>query len=218
MKITGTNQDSKCSICGSTSYGRSCTYGPKKTHVHNDTVDKCIWCGSSAIGTGCPFNPFGKYHQRGAYFNTLAVEAVQNGIIHGIVMKKLAQPITEMTAFKLGIIDANGNQLKSPVTLEERNAYTSSDKYLIKLKKLSEKSIDLINTTLYFESTEGERVEDLKVMYPIELDCRDKITEAINKINSVVGEFTGKGLSSYKIEKIISEAILNSDDNIEHNG
>lgn len=216
MKITGTNNESKCSYCGSTAYGRSCAFGPKKTHVHQDDPLRCSFCGSTALGPGCPFNPFSKYHQRGAVFNSLALESVESGIVRGIVMSRLGRPITEMRAFTMGLIDDKGNQIREPQNIEERNALTSSDKYLIKLRRLAEKNIDMINTTLYFESKDEEYdLSDLKKMYPIELDCKNDITLQVEKLVSVVDKYLNMGLSEAKVEKFIAESILNAKNDTE---
>ena len=209
MKITGTSKDSVCVHCGSTSYGRSCPFGPKKTHCHTDDALKCIWCNSSNVGNGCPFNPFGTHHQRGYAVNTLALEAIESGVVRGIIMKKLSQPITEMRAYILGLIDEKGNKIKEPATVVERNALTTADLYLIKLKTLSEKNIDMINTTLYFENKSEEySIDELKKMYPIELDCEKEIHEAVSKLVNVAKKYENAGMSGTKIEKLIAESII----------
>jgi hypothetical protein len=194
--------------CNSKTYGRSCPFGPKKTHCHVDQ-NKCVWCGSKSIGPGCPFNPFSKYHQHGFAFNPLALESFQSGMVRGILMKKLSEPITEKIAFKLGLIDKSGNQLREPTTIEERSALTSVDKYILRLNKMSKDSIDLLNTKLYFENTENYSLDEVKKMYPIELDCKDEISAVVNKLFESVNKFTQLGISSEKIEKIIAESMLN---------
>jgi hypothetical protein len=54
-------------------------------------------------------------------------------------IKRLATPFNEWPAFKLGIIDADGNQLKKKKdlkTVEERAAFGVYDLMILKLKKL----------------------------------------------------------------------------------
>ena len=54
-------------------------------------------------------------------------------------IKRLATPFNEWPAFKLGIIDADGNQLKKKKdlkTIEERAAFGVYDLMILKLKKL----------------------------------------------------------------------------------
>lgn len=217
MKIQGTNKDSVCVHCNSKVYGRTCPYGPKKTHCHTDDPARCIWCGSTIIGPGCPFNPFGNYHQRGYAVNTLALEAFEDGIVHGVIMKRLSSPLSETTAFKIGLIDDNGNVLREPKTIEERNALTGSDKYLIKIRNLVKNNIDLLNTTLYFENKDEYDLEELKKMYPIESDCKFEIDESVGKLFKIVESFTRQGVKSSKIEQLLAEAILNVKANGEFN-
>jgi hypothetical protein len=207
-------KDTNCLYCGSKAYGRSCPFGPKKTHCHVDAgQNKCIWCGSTAVGPGCPFNPFGNHHQRGYAFNPLALEAFHNGIIRGIVMKRLSESIEEKTAFKLGLIDSKGRQIREPKTIEERNSLTSTDKYILKLKQISENYIDLLNTKLYIEGNEEYTLDELKKMYPIELQCMDEISMIISSLFETVDKFAKSGVSSDKIEKIIAESVLNVENN-----
>ena len=162
MKIPGSTKESECLYCGSKSFGKSCPYSPHKMHVHVDLGGKaCIWCGSKAIGASCPYNPFGKVHQRGIDYNPIMVEALENGIIQGIIMKKLSQPINETLAFKLGLIDKYGNMIRDPETLEERKALTGVDKYLIKVKNILGEKIDILNLALYYENHEIDSIEEI---------------------------------------------------------
>lgn len=210
MKIPGTKKDSECMYCGSTAFGKSCPYGPHKLHAHTDLGGKaCVWCGSSAIGQSCPYNPFGKVHQRGITYNPIVVEAMQNGIIQGIVMNKLTQPITEFSAFKLGLIDQFGNVIREPKELHERKALTGVDKYLIKVRNLVKEKLDILNLTLYYENKETDTVEDLQELYPVELECRDGICECVDRLINLANEYSQKGISTAKIEQLIIEALLN---------
>lgn len=58
------------------------------------------------------------------------------------ILKKLSMPYTDMDAYKLGIIDANGNVLKKYRdlnTTDERDAYTILDRMIIRLRKIIHK-------------------------------------------------------------------------------
>lgn len=201
-------EKSKCVFCGSTTFGRSCPFGPKKTHFHS-TPDACGWCGSKTLhGPGCPFNPFSKYHQTGMAFVPMALEAAESGITRGLIMKKLSEPITEMNAFKLGIIDESGKQIRNPENIVERNCFTATDKYLLRLRKLSENSIALINTKLYFECSEECSMDELKKLYPIELECIDEVSKLIKDICKLTEKYAKLGLQTSKVEKIIAESFL----------
>lgn len=210
MKITGTSRDSKCMYCDSTSYGKSCPYGPQRLHVHVDDPKRCVWCGSTATGASCPYNPFGKVHQRGITYNPVMIESLENGIIQGIVMKKLAQPIKESLAYRLGLIDESGNLIREPDTLEERKALSGVDKYLIKVKNLVKEKLEILNLSLYYENKEVDTIEDIEQLYPIELECKDEVNECIEKLSSIANDYARRGISTGKFEQMIIESLLNA--------
>lgn len=199
---------SKCVFCGSSNHGRTCPFGPKKTHFHAST-DSCGWCGSKTLyGPGCPFNPHSKYHQTGLAFIPMALEAAESGVIRGLLMKKLSEPITEMAAFKFGLIDESGKQIREAENTIERNCFNSTDRYLLRLRRLAENSIDLVNATLYIEGNEEYSLDELKVMYPIELECAEEVQKAVEDICKLSERYSRLGISSSKIEKLIAEAFL----------
>jgi len=209
MKIIGTDRDSKCMYCDGQNYGKGCNYGPQRLHVHADDAKRCVWCGSTNVGTGCPYNPFGKVHQKGIAYNPIVIEALENGVIQGLIMKKLAQPINETLAHKLGLIDGIGNVIREPDTLEERKALSGVDKYLIKVRNIVKEKLDILNLTLYYENTEVDTIADIEKLYPIELECKDEVSECIDKLSSIANEYSRKGISTAKFEQIIIESLLN---------
>jgi len=209
MKILGTNRDSKCMYCDSTSYGRACIYGPQGRHVHSDDPKRCVWCGSTNSGRGCAHNPFGKMHQKGIAFNPIMAESVETGIIQGILMKRLSESISDTPAYKAGLVDEAGNVIKEPVTIEEKRLLTNVDRYMIKIRNLVKEKIDLINTTLYYEKYEEESVEELGRTYEAELAFKDELQECVSNLFGIIEEYNCKGLSSSKIEKLLIEAIVN---------
>lgn len=66
-------------------------------------------------------------------------KAVDIWIVYKII-KSLATPFDKMSAYKLGIIDANGKLLKSPSTREEKDAYTPFDRMIVNLKRIMSKA------------------------------------------------------------------------------
>lgn len=52
------------------------------------------------------------------------------------IVKILYQDWTATQAFKLGIIDENGNKIKKPVTLDEKSAYSPFIRICFRLKKI----------------------------------------------------------------------------------
>lgn len=210
MKITGTNRDSKCMYCDSIGYGKSCPYGPNGMHVHVDDGKRCVWCGSTSIGASCAYNPFGKVHQRGITYNPIMVEALETGIVQGILMNKLSKPICETNAFEMGLVDTVGNVIREPDTIVERKALTGVDKYLIKVRNIVKEKLDILNLTLYYEQHDGvETVEDIEQLYPVELLCKDEVNECITKLISLSNSYGKQGISSGKFEQIVTEALMN---------
>lgn len=68
------------------------------------------------------------------------------------IMKRLITPYKSFHAYKLGLIDGEGNILKEPETLEERTALTLVDKLAIKLKQLLGSRLIDLNTFVYLNT------------------------------------------------------------------
>jgi hypothetical protein len=68
------------------------------------------------------------------------------------IMKRIIQPYTEFEAYKLGLIDEQGNITKEPVSLKERLAFTLVDKLAIKLKQLLGSRMMDLNTFVYLNT------------------------------------------------------------------
>lgn len=201
---------SKCMYCGSTSIGRGCAYGPKNVHVHPMNAGKCIYCGSMSTGRGCSVNPNGDMHIHGVDYNNMIKEALHNGITVGLLMRKLSLPFNEWPAYKMGIINENGVQIKKPSALNEKAAYTTNDAYIAKLKRiLTEGQIELINNSVYL-SNKKEEVTDSKLfteMYTKEIETKQKLNLIIEQLINVIGESNQNGVNIADIEKMIIESI-----------
>lgn len=68
------------------------------------------------------------------------------------IMKRLITPYKSFQAYKLGLIDDEGNILKEPETLEERSTLTLVDKLAIKLKQLLGSRLIDLNTFVYLNT------------------------------------------------------------------
>ena len=51
-------------------------------------------------------------------------------------LQDISKPLTNLAAFKLGIIDARGNQKKEPATASEKEAYSPYYQMIIMVKKV----------------------------------------------------------------------------------
>jgi hypothetical protein len=59
-----------------------------------------------------------------------------DNIIAAKLLKLLTTPFEEMDAFKLGIIDKDGNRIRKPQTMEDERAYNMLVRFIINLKKI----------------------------------------------------------------------------------
>lgn len=199
-----------CVYCGSPAYGPGCPFSPSKIHFHASDPKKCVYCGSPAHGPGCPFNPNAKVHVHGVQFNSMVKESIDKGITLGYLMSSLSQPITEMKAYELGIIDEDGNKVKSPSTAEELSAFGPLEEYVLSLRHTLGKNIDLIHGAI-----------DVHLESVVTTEEYAKMCESTNKIklqfetvgkdfNQIVANAYDAGLSKAVIEKLIIDSIIES--------
>lgn len=210
MKISGTNEVSKCLYCGSPNYGKGCPYGPDGLHVHTDDPRRCVWCGSINQGNGCPFNPFGKMHQRGFQYNPVIIESVKQGIIRGVLMKSLNTDVTDTPAFKSGLIDENYDRLRQPNNIVEATLLSPTDLFIHRLVKVLGTRKELINSSQLFESnipTYTETADEVAERYRSELDYKDAIRESVKKLTDATKNACSNGLAPESAEKIIAEMV-----------
>ncbi len=166
---------SRCVFCGSTAYGKGCRYGPQGHHFHPDDPKKCSWCGSPAFGPGCRLNPTSKNHVHGIDYNPMLKENIKNHYL----LSQLNKNYVDFEAYKLGIINSNGDKIKEPVTEQEQHAYSPETKTILKVKKYLGSKLDLINQTAILESAS-------KLNY--NKDNHKKVLEYEQKINDIIAD------------------------------
>jgi len=71
----------------------------------------------------------------------LITEGLADTVMVYLIIKKLSTPFTEWEAYKKGIIDENGKKIKTPITAEERRAWTVFDRFVANLKKIMSKFV-----------------------------------------------------------------------------
>lgn len=71
----------------------------------------------------------------------LISEGLADTVIVYLIIKKLAMPFEEWDAFKQGIIDKDGQKLKTPATSAERQSFTAFDRFIWNLKKIMSKFV-----------------------------------------------------------------------------
>jgi len=194
---------SKCMYCNSTNYGLGCPYSPNKHHIHVDDPSKCIYCGSKNFGQGCPYNK-NKLHVHGAEYNCMLEDSIQTSVIVGHLMSRLAMPVEDTLAFKLGIINENYDITRFPTTDEEKLAYTPIDAYIFKIKKMLGPKIDLLHNEMIFEQISKENngttllTEEKIKQYEAELKIKDRLKKCVLEMYDIFDDGVQHGLDVYE--------------------
>ena len=201
----------KCIYCKSTSYGKICPFSPHKIHVHMGDPNRCIYCGSTATGQNCPFNPHGKVHIHGIEFNSMVKETIETGITMGYLKSMLSKPITEMQAYKLGIINSNGKRLKTPQTAEEQSAYGPLEEYIIGIKQATGGQLQLVNQSMDVKLESVISNDEYARIYEDSLKIKEKFFQAGELFKEAVANAYHSGISTAAMEKLIIDSILENE-------
>jgi len=197
-----------CVYCGASAYGPGCPFSPNKIHFHPGDAKKCVYCGSIAHGPGCPFNPHSNVHIHGIEFNSMVNEVIDTGITMGYLMSMLSTPITEMSAYKLGLIDKTGKRVKSPETAEELTAYGPLEEYVLGIKQTLGPKLGLITKSIDVQLESAVSMEDYAKICEATLHLKDRFEEAGKIFSEAVTNAYQSGLSTAAIEKLIVDSIL----------
>lgn len=188
---------SRCMYCNSASYGRGCKYAPKGVHFHPQDPKKCSYCGSASYGRGCKLNPFSDIHLHGIDYNKMFNESLGNRFL----IRELNKDFKEFEAYKLGIINTNGDKIKEPVTEQEKSAYSPETKTILKIKKYLGPKLDLINQTAILESASKlnyNKNNHLKV-----LEYEQKINGIIAELHQITDNALKEGLSLEQVQALL---------------
>ena len=195
---------SRCSICGSTAYGRGCILSPyKQTHIHLDDKTRCSWCGSKSLyGYGCSLSPT-KKHGFGA---NLYVNVASESFFMATLLKLLSEKHENSAAYHLGIIDENGKMLKKPETEEEKAAFGPLESFILKLKGMIGPKLELMHTEVLLSKLNesmknGQSVDN----FAKELELKNRLAEVSKDFYEIVEDAKVKGVSMTSLDKIITE-------------
>jgi len=191
----------RCIYCGSTSYGKGCRYGPGGVHFHPDDPKKCSYCGSPNYGRGCRLNPHSDIHLHGINFNSMIKENLDTYVKSGFIGYLLNKKITEFKAYKLGLIDQNGNKIKEPKTVLEQAALTPEIKTILKVKRFLGSKIDLLNYSALLEGT--NKALDGSKNYQQVLIFEEKIKDLYEQLYKTIDEGLEEGLTAEQIEAML---------------
>lgn len=214
------SKQSKCIYCGLKLRGRGCPYSPAKVHIH-PTPNKCIYCGLTLRGRGCQYAPNG-IHIRFMDFGAIQSEQTQNHLLTGYLVERLRMPFVDTAAYKLGVIDEDGYQIKTPETVMEERSFTPLDKYIFRLRRSFGDKIDALNSEMLlegaFKTLEGDTAADdfdasdyLKKV-DTESDVKIKLARVMSEYYNCLREATEAGVSTPKIEQILLQVLTEHDD------
>lgn len=196
-KITSFKPVSRCMYCNSTSYGKGCRFAPKGIHFHPEDPKKCSYCGSTSYGKGCKLNPFSDIHLHGIDYNKMFNESMKNKFLLSILNKEYK----EFEAYKLGIINANGDKIKEPVTEQEQLAYSPETKTILKVKRYLGSKLDLINQTAILES--ASKLNYNKDNHKKVLEYEQKFNDIVSELHKTAEEALKEGLSIEQVQALI---------------
>lgn len=196
-KVTAFKLVSRCLYCNSTSYGKGCRFAPKGVHFHPQDPKKCSYCGSTSYGKGCKLNPFSDIHLHGIDYNKMFNESMKNKFL----LSTLNKNYKEFEAYKLGIINSNGDKIKEPVTEQEQAAYSPETKTILKVKKYLGSKLDLINQTAILES--ASKLNYNKENHKTVLRYEEKINNIIAELYETAEEALKEGLSVEQVQALL---------------
>jgi hypothetical protein len=191
---------SRCLYCNSTSYGKGCKYAPKGVHFHPDDPKKCSYCGSPSFGRGCQLNPESNIHLHGINYNSMFNETLSSALHNQFLLKELNKPFTDFEAYKLGVIDENGNRIKVPVTEQEISSYSPAIKTILKIKKYLGTKLDLINQTAILENS--NKLNYNKDNHVKVLQYEEKINDIFSQLHEVTSKALADGLTLEQVEQM----------------
>ncbi len=195
-------QKSRCVFCGSSDRGKGCRYGPHNVHFHPDDSTKCSYCGSPDYGKGCKLNPTSNLHVHGSVYNNMYKESMQSFLDNVVLLNYLKKDFTQFECYRLGIIDENGNKLKTPITESEQIAYSSFTRTIIKLKKYLGSKVELMEASNSLEKLTvslNENVEHYKRF----LEYQDKVDSIINELYKTLDEAQQNGIPLEEVKRLI---------------
>ncbi len=196
-RVSMFQQKSRCLYCNSTSYGKGCKFAPKGVHFHPSDVKKCSYCGSRSYGRGCRLNPFSDIHLHGIDYNKMFNESFKNRFM----LRELNKKFTDFEAYKLGIINENGDRIKEPLTEQEKAAYSPETKTILKIKKYLGSKLDLINQTAILES--ASKLNYNKDNHKKVLEYEQKINDIFADLHKTTDEALKDGLTLEQVQALL---------------
>jgi hypothetical protein len=181
--------------CGSVSRGKGCRYGPHGVHFHPDDSTKCSYCGSPSFGRGCKVNPINDLHVHGVTYNNMFRENIQSFFDNKILIKELKKPFTKFEAYRLGIINEQGNKIKTPITEEEINSFSPLIRTIVRLKRFIGAKTDLIDVADSLKEASTSNKILCEAHYSTYVKHKDNVADIVNKLYEALDEARRDGLT-----------------------
>lgn len=100
-----------------------------------------------------------------------------NKIMAFLFIKRLITPVSDLQAFKLGLVDKTGRLIKEPETKEEQRALSIFDKFVFKLKRLMGSKLAQLNAFMFLQTIDTNFYDKLIVTGGIEKRAQVKRVE-----------------------------------------
>jgi hypothetical protein len=204
---------SKCMYCGSTAYGTGCIYSTHNRHIHSDDPSRCIYCGSLSYGSGCIYNPHNNMHIHGVDVSTSIKETARKTVELSYITDRLLDDTLNSEAYKLGLVDESGKQIRVPHNIHECNLVSPLSKALFHLRRFIPAQADMIRNSLSIlsesENNNTSCTEESVEEYETALLLKKDVNYFVQGLVHTLRENYSK-LPLEKIEKIIEDAILDN--------
>ena len=125
-------------------------------------------------------------------------------VLSFMVLKKLVTPINKTKAFKLGLIDFQGKQIRKPENKEEESLLTLFDKLMFRIRYLLAGRVSQLNRFIYLQTVLDDNFYDqLKVTGNI--NKRAAVLRVKNDIEKLV---ESKGFSQEEIYSLLISELV----------
>ena len=142
-------------------------------------------------------NPFGDIHMHGIDYNKMFNESLKNKFLLSILNKEYK----DFEAYKLGIINENGDKIKEPVTEQEHLAFSPETKTVLKIKKYLGPKLELINQTALLEGS--NKLNYSRENHKILLQYEEKFNNIFAQLHETTEQALKEGLSIEQVQKLL---------------
>jgi hypothetical protein len=143
-------------------------------------------------------------------------ESVYHSVMAGLFLSRLTQPISEMPAYKLGLIDNKGQIIEQCKTDEEKASLTPLDRHILKIRRLiGEDVVELFKSSVLLEMVSKSDEEFDAEKYRKEIELSHKTDTIVEDIHNLFTDAVEQGFSRDHIENIFIAAIIKQHDSSE---